>query len=145
MRFCMHPVFRLVCWGGGFICVHRRFGGQILLREAERGGDGERQLWARSRRPRLAAVQQAVSRTLPDSLSLSSGVCVRHQGFTHPGGVSAQGRSVRLPLLRQRDHEAKVWGPARRGDQLHPLPPEQVPGLQVNPPPSLPPHPTVLR
>lgn len=42
---------------------------------------------------------------------------------------------MRLPLLRQRDDEAKVWRSAGRGDQFHPVPSEQVPGLQVTPPP----------
>lgn len=38
-----------------------RFGGQVLLREAERRGDGERELWSGSGGTGLAAVQQAVS------------------------------------------------------------------------------------
>lgn len=42
---------------------------------------------------------------------------------------------MRLPLLCQRDDEAKVWRSAGRGDQFHPVPSEQVPGLQVKPPP----------
>lgn len=49
---------------------------------------------------------------------------------------------MRLPLLRQRDDEAKVWRPARRGDQFHPVPSEQVPGLQVKAPPRPPTNPT---
>ena len=43
-----------------------------------------------------------------------------------------QGRFMRLLVLCQHDDEAKVRGPAGGGDQLHPLPSEQVPGLQVN-------------
>lgn len=36
-----------------------------------------------------------------------------------------------FPVLCQRHHEAQVRRSAGRGDQLHPVPSEQVPGLQV--------------
>ncbi len=48
------------------ICISvcsSRFGRQVLLWEAERWGHRKRQLWSRTWRPRLAAVQQAVSLT----------------------------------------------------------------------------------
>lgn len=111
-----------------FVCASR-FSGQVLLWEAECWGDRERQLWSRSWRPGLAAVQQAVS------LKWRMSVQPKHK--LHLWAIlflffPVQGCFMRLPLLCQRDDEAKVRRPAGRGDQLHPLPPEQVPGLQVS-------------
>lgn len=48
-----------------------------------------------------------------------------------------QGCLMRLLILCQRHNEAEIWWPPRWGDQLHPLPPEQVPGLQVCAAPTL--------
>lgn len=70
--WCHSPHDSLICI---FVCPPR-FSGQVLLWEAERRGDRERQLWSRSWRPGLAAVQQAVSHTIPIPLADIFIVCV---------------------------------------------------------------------